>query len=209
MLSVWNGKHTEIYAVPGFRSISMKSTRFSFGSVAAFLGALLIVVSLSFSLASCKTADDDNPLPQGVEELSADSPLIGKWKDSYDSYNTYGTYDTQISTSFIETSSYDKHEGQIYIGKIDDYSGYIYYQLSTNITGYDNSNQPYTIECKGKWSAVAYSNLKSTSVNMCDAYNSQSKYDFQNSLEECISLYTIDNGYFGSLSTTEFSKISD
>ena len=187
----------------------MKSTRFSFGSVAAFLGALLIVVSLSFSLASCKTADDDNPLPQGIEELSADSPLIGKWKDSYDSYNTYGTYDTQISTSFIETSSYDKHEGKIYIGKIDDYSGYIYYQLSTNITGYDNSYQPYTIECKGKWSAVAYSNLKSTSVNMCDAHNSQSNYDFQNSLEECISLYTIDNGYFGSLSTTEFSKISD
>ena len=58
----------------------MKSTRFSFGSAAAFLGALLIVVSLSFSLASCKTADDDNPLPQGIEELSADSPLIGNGK---------------------------------------------------------------------------------------------------------------------------------
>lgn len=188
----------------------MKSTRFSFGSAATFLGALLIVVSLSFSLASCKTDDnDDDSLTSGVEELSSDSPLIGKWKDIYDSYNTYGTYDTQISTSFIETSSYGKHEGKIYIGKIDDNSGYIYYQLSTNITGYDNSYQPYTIECKGKWSAVAYSNLKSTSVNMCDAYNSQSKYDFQNSLEECISLYTIDNGYFGSLSTTEFSKISD
>lgn len=209
MPSVWNGKHTEIYAVPGFRSISMKSTRFSFGSAAAFLGALLIVVSLSFSLASCKTADDDNPLPQGVEELSADSPLIGKWQDSYEKRNTYNDYDTQISTSFIETSSYGKHEGKIYIGKIDDYSGYIYYQLSTNITGYDNSYQPYTIECKGKWSAVAYSNLKSTSVNMCDAYNPQSKYDFQNSLEECISLYTIDNGYFESLSTTEFSKLSN
>lgn len=187
----------------------MKSTRFSFGSAATFLGALLIVVSLSFSLASCKTADDDNPLPQGVEELSSDSPLIGKWKDIYDSYNTYGTYDTQISTSFIETSSYDKHEGQIYIGKIDDNSGYIYYQLSENITGYNDSGESYTIECKGKWSAVAYSNLKSTSVNMCDAYNANTKYDFQNSLEECITLYTIENGYFERLSTTEFSKLSN
>ena len=93
--------------------------------------------------------------------------------------------------------------------KIDDNSGYIYYQLSENITGYNDSGESYTIECKGKWSAVAYSNLKSTSVNMCDAYNANTKYDFQNSLEECITLYTIENGYFERLSTTEFSKLSN
>ena len=189
----------------------MKSTRFSFGSAATFLGALLIVVSLSFSLASCKTDDnDDDSLTSGIEELSTDSPLIGKWKDSYENWNTYDdVYDTQISTSFIETASYGKHESKIYIGKIDDNSGYIYYQLSENITGYNDSGESYTIECKGKWSAVAYSNLKSTSVNMCDAYKANTKYDFQNSLEECITLYTIENGYFKSLSTTEFSKLSN
>ena len=180
---------------------SLRRTKFS---------AILLFLSLSIFLASCKPEPDPEPfLPQRIEELSTDSPLIGKWQDSYESYNTYDDYDTQISISFIETASYGKHESKIYIGKIDDNSGYIYYQLSENITGYNDSGESYTIECKGKWSAVAYSNLKSTSVNMCDAYNSQSKYDFQNSLEECISLYTIDNGYFGSLSTTEFSKISD
>ena len=31
---------------------------------------------------------------------------------------------------------------------------------------------------------------------MCDAYNANTKYDFQNSLDECITLYTIENGYF-------------
>lgn len=172
--------------------------------------AILIALSLSIFLASCKTESDPKDfLPQGVEELSADSPLIGKWQDSYESHNTYDDYDTQISTSFIETASYGKHESKIYIGKIDDNSGYIYYQLSENITGYNDSYESYTIECKGKWSAVAYSNLKSTSVNMCDAYNTNTKYDFQNSLEECITLYTIENGYFESLSTTEFSKLSN
>ena len=206
MLSVWNSKQSEStqpWILENFMNhfFSLHRTKFS---------AILIALSLSIFLASCKTESDPKDfLPQGVEELSANSPLIGKWKDSYENCNTYNDYDTQISTSFIETSSYGKHEGKIYIGKIDDDSGYIYYQLSTNITGYDNSYQPYTIKCEGKWSAVEYSNFKSTSVNMCDAYNSQSKYDFQNSLEECISLYTIDNGYFGSLSTTEFSKISD
>ena len=181
---------------------SLRRTKFS---------AILLLLSLSIFLASCKPEPDpETLLPQRIEELSTDSPLIGKWKDSYENWNTYdNVYDTQISTSFIETSSYGKHEGKIYIGKIDDNSGYIYYQLSENITGYDDSSNPYTIKSKGKWSAVAYSNLKSTSVNMCDAYNAKTKYDFQNSLEECLSLYTIDNGYFESLSKTEFSKLSD
>lgn len=180
---------------------SLRRTKFS---------AILLLLSLSIFLASCKPEPDpETLLPQGIEELSTDSPLIGKWKDSYENWNTYDDYDTQISTSFIETASYGKHESKIYIGKIDDNSGYIYYQLSENITGYNNSGESYTIECKGKWSAVAYSNLKSTSVNMCDAYKANTKYDFQNSLEECITLYTIENGYFESLSTTEFSKLSN
>ena len=181
---------------------SLRRTKFS---------AILLLLSLSIFLASCKPEPDpETLLPQRIEELSTDSPLIGKWKDSYESYNPYDDYyDTQISTSFIKTASYGKHESKIYIGKIDDNSGYIYYQLSENITGYNDSGESYTIECKGKWSAVAYSNLKSTSVNMCDAYKANAKYDFQNSLEECITLYTIENGYFESLSTTEFSKLSN
>ena len=100
----------------------MKSTRFSFGSAATFLGALLIVVSLSFSLASCKTADDDNPLPQGIEELSADSPLIGKWKDSYGSI--YEISQTEFSNY---GENYNSYAGKnLVISKSTDNSGYIY-----------------------------------------------------------------------------------
>ena len=201
MLSVWNGKHTEIYAVPGFRSISMKSTRFSFGSVAAFLGALLIVVSLSFSLASCKTADDDNPLPQGVEELSADSPLIGKWKDSYGSI--YEISQTEFSNY---GENYNSYAGKnLVISKSTDNSGYIYIQY----TRAAEKNGNYTTDKTkapdvGKWYAISFKELTNSSIKLSGAYGEKTSTE---TLEEAITEFTIENGYFASYS--DCTKLSN
>ena len=201
MPSVWNGKHTEIYAVPGFRSISMKSTRFSFGSVAAFLGALLIVVSLSFSLASCKTADDDNPLPQGVEELSADSPLIGKWKDSYGSI--YEISQTEFSNY---GENYNSYAGKnLVISKSTDNSGYIYIQY----TRAAEKNGNYTTDKTkapdvGKWYSISFKELTNSSIKLSGAYGEKTSTE---TLEEAITEFTIENGYFASYS--DCTKLSD
>lgn len=203
MPSVWNGKHTEIYAVPGFRSISMKSTRFSFGSAAAFLGALLIVVSLSFSLASCKTADDDNPLPQGIEELSADSPLIGKWKDSYGSI--YEISQTEFSNY---GENYNSYAGKnLVISKSTDNSGYIYIQY----TRAAEKNGNYTTDKTkapdvGKWYSISFKELTNSSIKLSGAY----KYDGKTStetLEEAMAEFTIENGYFAMYS--DCTKLSN
>ena len=201
MPSVWNGKHTEIYAVPGFRSISMKSTRFSFGSAAAFLGALLIVVSLSFSLASCKTADDDNPLPQGIEELSADSPLIGKWKDSYGSI--YEISQTEFSNY---GENYNSYAGKnLVISKSTDNSGYIYIQY----TRAAEKNGNYTTDKTkapdvGKWYAISYKELTNSSIKLSGAYGEKTSTE---TLEEAITEFTIENGYFASYS--DCTKLSN
>ena len=201
MPSVWNGKHTEIYAVPGFRSISMKSTRFSFGSAAAFLGALLIVVSLSFSLASCKTADDDNPLPQGVEELSSDSPLIGKWKDSYDSI--YEISQTEFSNY---GENYNSYAGKnLVISKSTDNSGYIYIQY----TRAADKNWNYTTDKTkapdvGKWYAISFKDLTNSSIKLSGAYGEKTSTE---TLEEAITEFTIENGYFASYS--DCTKLSN
>lgn len=201
MLSVWNGKHTEIYAVPGFRSISMKSTRFSFGSAAAFLGALLIVVSLSFSLASCKTADDDNPLPQGVEELSADSPLIGKWKDSYGSI--YEISQTEFSNY---GENYNSYAGKnLVISKSTDNSGYIYIQY----TRAAEKNGNYTTDKTkapdvGKWYSISFKELTNSSIKLSGAYGEKTSTE---TLEEAITEFTIENGYFASYS--DCTKLSN
>ena len=201
MPSVWNGKHTEIYAVPGFRSISMKSTRFSFGSVAAFLGALLIVVSLSFSLASCKTADDDNPLPQGIEELSADSPLIGKWKDSYGSI--YEISQTEFSNY---GENYNSYAGKnLVISKSTDNSGYIYIQY----TRAADKNWNYTTDKTkapdvGKWYSISFKELTNSSIKLSGAYGEKTSTE---TLEEAITEFTIENGYFASYS--DCTKLSN
>ena len=185
----------------------MKSTRFSFGSAATFLGALLVVVSLSFSLASCKTADDDNPLPQGVEELSADSPLIGKWKDSYGSI--YEISQTEFSNY---GKSYESYAGNnLVISKSTDNSGYIYIQYTkaycaehSNLEDkyiYDNDSPDV-----GKWYAISYKGLTASSIQISGAY----KYDGKTStetLEEAMAEFTIENGYFAMYS--DCTKLSN
>ena len=195
MLSVWNGKHTEIYAVPGFRSISMKSTRFSFGSAAAFLGALLIVVSLSFSLASCKTDnDDDDPIL-----------LVGKWQDS--SNFIYEISKNEFSNYGEGFYSYAGNNLVISITSNDFSSGYIYIQY----TRAADENWNYTTDKTkapdiGKWYAISYKGLTASSIQISGAY----KYDGKTStetLEEAMAEFTIENGYFAMYS--DCVKISD
>ena len=194
MPSVWNGKHTEIYAVPGFRSISMKSTRFSFGSAATFLGALLIVVSLSFSLASCKTDDNnDDSLTSGIEELSTDSPPIGKWKDSDSSI-----YEISQNEFSNYSDTYLSYAGNnLVISKTSENSGYIYIQF----TRAADENWNYTTDKEkapdiGNWYAISYKDLEENSIQLSGAYKYEGKTSTE-TLEEAITEFTIDNGYFG------------
>ena len=179
----------------------MKSTRFSFGSAATFLGALLVVVSLSFSLASCKTADDDNPLPQGIEELSADSPLIGKWKDSYGSI--YEISQTEFSNY---GKSYESYAGNnLVISKSTDNSGYIYIQY----TRAADENWNYTTDKTkapdvGKWYSISFKELTNSSIKLSGAYGEKTSTE---TLEEAITEFTIENGYFASYS--DCTKLSN
>lgn len=199
MPSVWNGKHTEIYAVPGFRSISMKSTRFSFGSAAAFLGALLIVVSLSFSLASCKT-DDNND-----DSLTSGIALIGKWKDSYDS--TYEISQNEFSNYGYGFDSYAGNNLVISITSNDFSSGYIYIQF----TRAADENWNYTTDKEkapdiGNWYAISYKSLTASSIKISGAYKDGGETSTE-TLEEAMAEFTIENGYFSTYS--ECVKIFD
>ena len=184
----------------------MKSTRFSFGSAATFLGALLIVVSLSFSLVSCKTDDNnDDSLTSGIEELSKDSPLIGKWQDS--SYSIYEISQNEFSNYGEGFDSYAGNNLVISITSNDFTSGYIYIQY----TRAADENWNYTTDKTkapdiGKWYAISYKGLTASSIQISGAY----KYDGKTStetLEEAMAEFTIENGYFAMYS--DCVKISD
>ena len=104
-----------------------------------------------------------------------------------------------ISVNKVE-GSFGIHNGTVYILKISDNAGFLYYQFEDNVTGYDAANNyaPYTVECAGKWCAVAYKSLTADSVQMCDAYKT---YDFADSISTAVTLYTVDNGWFGGINT--------
>ena len=157
--------------------------------------AILIALSLSIFLASCKTASDPKDfLPQGVEELSADSPLIGKWKDSFGSI--YEISQTEFS-NYSET--YDSYAGNnLVISKSTDNSGYIYIQY-TKAYCEQHSNLEYTYDNDapdiGKWYAISFKELTNSSIQISGAYKYNAKTSTE-TLEEAITEFTIENGYF-------------
>ena len=182
----------------------MKSTRFSFGSAATFLGALLIVVSLSFSLASCKTDDnDDDSLTSGIEELSTDSPLIGKWKDSDSSI-----YEISQNEFSNYSDTYLSYAGNnLVISKTSENSGYIYIQF----TRAADENWNYTTDKEkapdiGNWYAISYKSLTASSIKISGAYKDGGETSTE-TLEEAMAEFTIENGYFAMYS--DCVKISD
>ena len=173
----------------------MKSTRFSFGSAATFLGALLIVVSLSFSLASCKTDnDDDDPIL-----------LVGKWQDS--SNFIYEISKNEFSNYGEGFDSYAGNNLVISITSNDFTSGYIYIQY----TRAADENWNYTTDKTkapdiGKWYAISYKSLTASSIQISGAYKKGGETSTE-TLKEAMAEFTIENGYFSTYS--DCVKISD
>lgn len=164
-------------------------------------GALLVLASV-FAVSSCSQVDDDDPVTailKTVSPLQAADSICGKWQDGYTSWNTYGDCDYEILPASMGTSSYEKHAGTVYIRKTSASSGYLYYQLDHDITGYDSSYNSITVPSTGKWCATAYKDLTATSVKLSDAYKASSTYDFPSTLTDCVLKYTIENGYFDNM----------
>ena len=166
----------------------MKSTRFVFSRALAVLCALFFV---SFSFMSCQQEDDDNELPSGVYELSDNSTLIGTWKSSY------GEIFAITSTSLSNSGSWgDSYAGNnLLVSYTDDKetSGYIYIKYTRAI----NPDYTYseTAPDVGKWYAIAFRDLTSSSLSLSGAYKENGKTSTEN-LEDAISTFTSANGYF-------------
>ena len=185
----------------------MKSTRFVFGRALAVLCALLFV---SFGFMSCQQEDDDNGLPDGVYELSDNSALIGTWVNSYSGGTsvykiTSSTFDNSGTSSYNgTTSTYDSYAGNNLVVSYtndEETSGYIYikYTRAYCSTHSDSTTYIYDEDAAdvGKWYAIAFKELTASSVSLSGAYGTVSS---TSTLEEAISTFTIDNGYFSTYS---------
>ena len=181
---------------------SLRRTKFS---------AILLLLSLSIFLASCKPEPDpETLLPQRIEELSTDSPLIGKWQDS--SYSIYEISQNEFSNYGYGYDAYAGNNLVISITSNDFSSGYIYIQYTKAYCAEHSNREEYKYTYDndspdvGKWYAISYKSLTASSIKISGAYKKGGETSTE-TLEEAMAEFTIENGYFSTYS--ECTKLSN
>ncbi|WP_308511288.1 hypothetical protein [uncultured Treponema sp.] len=156
----------------------MKNTKFSFNRAWLVLTALLMSALVAVSFTSCKSDDDD-------------ASIYGTWVNKTDTYTeTYKITETMFSNGYYEGNNLTVIESS-------DSSGYIYikYTKSMNADWSYSENAPDV----GKWYAISYKNLTDDTVSISGAYKSGGATSTE-TLDEAVSEFTIENGYFGTYS---------
>lgn len=159
----------------------MKNTKFSFNRAWLVLTALLMSALVAVSFTSCKSDDDD-------------ASIYGTWKSSYGEI-----YD--ISTTELKNGG---SWGNCYAGnnltvrKISDSAGIVYIKYTRSII-YGSTDYSENAPDVGKWYAISYKNLTDDTVSISGAYKSGGATSTE-TLDEAVSEFTIENGYFGTYS---------
>lgn len=156
----------------------MKNTKFSFNRAWLVLTALLMSALVAVSFTSCKSDDDD-------------ASIYGTWVNKTDTYTeTYKITETMFSNGYYEGNNLTVIESS-------DSSGYIYikYTKSMNADWSYSENAPDV----GKWYVISYKNLTDDTVSISGAYKSGGATSTE-TLDEAVSEFTIENGYFGTYS---------
>lgn len=158
----------------------MKTTKFSFNRAWLVLTALLMSALVAVSFTSCKSDDDD-------------ASIYGTWKSSFGEIYDIST------TEFKNGGSW----GDCYAGnnltviESSDSAGYIYIKYTRAMKA--DGSYSETAPDVGKWYAISYKNLTDDTVSISGAYKSGGATSTK-TLDEAISEFTIENGYFGTYS---------
>ena len=156
----------------------MKNTKFSFNRAWLVLTALLMSALVAVSFTSCKSDDDD-------------ASIYGTWVNKTDTYTeTYKITETLFSNGYYEGNNLTVIESS-------DSSGYIYIKYTKSMN--DDWSYSETAPDVGKWYAISYKNLTDDTVSISGAYKSGGATSTE-TLDEAVSEFTIENGYFGTYS---------
>lgn len=154
----------------------MKNTKFSFNRAWLLLTALLMSALVAVSFTSCKSDDDD------------DASIYGTWVNKTATYTeNYKITETMFSNGYYEGNNLTVIESS-------NSSGYIYIKYTKSM----NADWSYseTAPDVGKWYAISYKNLTDDTVSISGAYKAGGATSTE-TLDEAVSEFTIENGYFG------------
>ena len=162
----------------------MKSTRLSLLRAKAVLFALVSVLAFSFSACNVTTEPE---VEHVYKQIDADDPLVGTWTDG----TKYGTY-IITNTTFENAGSYKGNN--LVVQKLDSTSGYIYIKYTVSM----NADYSYseTAPDVGKWYAISYKDLGAEKISISGAYKEGGATSCE-TLDEAVTEFTVDNGYFG------------
>lgn len=173
----------------------MKSTRLSLLRAKAVLFALVSVLAFSFSACNVTTEPE---VEHVYKQIDADDLLVGtwiggstEWPESY----------TITNTTFESKGSYKGNN--LVVQKLDSTSGYIYIKYTVAM----NADWSYseTAPDVGKWYAISYKDLGAEKISLSGAYKKSGATSCK-TLDEAVTEFTVDNGYFGTYSSCTRQK---
>lgn len=162
----------------------MKSTRLSLLRAKAVLFALVSVLAFSFSACNVTTEPE---VEHVYKQIDADDLLVGTWTDG----TKYGTY-IITNTTFENADSYKGNN--LVVQKLDSTSGYIYIKYTVAMDAYYSYSK--TAPDVGKWYAISYKDLGAEKISISGAYKDDGATSCE-TLDEAVTEFTVDNGYFG------------
>lgn len=180
----------------------MKNTKFNFSRAWLVLTALLMSVLVAVSFAGCKSDDDD-------------ASIYGTWVNKTDTYTeTYKITETMFTNGYYAGNNLTVIEssdsaGIIYVKYTKAYESTTEDPNDSSWTklSYEYDGTTYTSWYRysetapdvGKWYAISYKNLTDDTISISGAYKSGGATSMD-SLDEAVSEFTIENGYFGTYS---------
>lgn len=170
----------------------MKSTRLSLLRAKAVLFALVSVLAFSFSACNVTTE------PEIEYVYKQDDLLVGTWTGG--STELPESY-TITNTTFESKGSYKGNN--LVVQKLDSTSGYIYIKYTVAM----NADWSYseTAPDVGKWYAISYKDLGAEKISISGAYKKGGATSCK-TLDEAVTEFTVDNGYFGTYSSCTRQK---
>lgn len=173
----------------------MKSTRLSLLRAKAVLFALVSVLAFSFSACNVTTEPE---VEHVYKQIDADDLLVGTWTGGSTEWpESY----TITNTTFESKGSYKGNN--LVVQKLDSTSGYIYIKYTVAMNA--DCSYSETAPDVGKWYAISYKDLGAEKISISGAYKKDGATSCE-TLDEAVTEFTVDNGYFGNCSSCTRQK---